>query len=50
MSNENNTSSEANSTEETQEKPTISGFEIKAETTEEKPKDESPTGCCGSCT
>ncbi|MCW8963818.1 MAG: hypothetical protein OQL16_08485 [Gammaproteobacteria bacterium] len=46
----NNPSSKESSTEETQEKPTLGGFEIKAETTEEKPKDESPTGCCGSCT
>ena len=51
MSNEiNNPSSEENNNEETQEKSTLGDFEIKAETTEEKPKDSHPTGCCGSCT
>ena len=45
MSNEiNNASSEENSNEETQEKSTPGNFEIKTETSEEKPKDEEDGG------
>jgi len=51
MSNEiNSPSPEENSNEESHNKPTLGGIKIMAETTEEKPKNDSPSGCCGSCT
>ena len=51
MSNEiKNLASEESSNEEAQEKSTLGVFEIKTETSEEKPTDDRPTGCCGSCT